>query len=51
MVTTGISTASFFDTLMLEDAPALFRKWGEGAAEHRRENRECGVLSEQLLRV
>ncbi len=34
MVTTGISTASFFDTLMLEDAPALFRKWGVRNAEY-----------------
>ncbi len=34
MVTTGISTASFFDTLMLEDAPALFRQWGVQYAEY-----------------
>ncbi len=34
MVTTGISTASFFDTLMLEDAPALFRQWGVKNAEY-----------------
>ena len=34
MVTTGISTASFFDTLMLEDAPALLRQWGVNHAEY-----------------
>lgn len=34
MVTTGISTASFFDTLMLEDAPALLRQWGVANAEY-----------------
>lgn len=34
MVITGISTASFFDTLMLEDAPALFRQWGVQNAEY-----------------
>ena len=34
MVITGISTASFFDTLMLEDAPALFRQWGVRNAEY-----------------
>ena len=34
MVITGISTASFFDTLMLEDAPALLRKWGVKNAEY-----------------
>ncbi len=34
MVRTGISTASFFDTLMLEDAPALFRSWGVRYAEY-----------------
>ncbi len=34
MVKTGISTASFFDTLMLEDAPALFRQWGVRNAEY-----------------
>lgn len=34
MVITGISTASFFDTLMLEDAPALFRRWGVRNAEY-----------------
>lgn len=34
MVATGISTASFFDTLMLEDAPALFRQWGVNCAEY-----------------
>ena len=34
MIITGISTASFFDTLMLEDAPALFRQWGIKTAEY-----------------
>lgn len=34
MVKTGISTASFFDTLMLEDAPALFRRWNVNNAEY-----------------
>ena len=34
MVNTGISTASFFDRLMLEDAPALFRQWGVRFAEY-----------------
>lgn len=34
MVVTGISTASFFDTLMLEDAPALLRQWGVFNAEY-----------------
>ena len=34
MIRTGISTASFFDTLMLEDAPALFQKWGVRYAEY-----------------
>ena len=34
MVATGISTASFFDTLMLEDAPALFRQWDVRNAEY-----------------
>ncbi len=34
MIRTGISTASFFDTLMLEDAPALFRQWGITTAEY-----------------
>ena len=34
MVITGISTASFFDTLMLEDAPSLFREWGVRNAEY-----------------
>lgn len=34
MVNTGISTASFFDTLMVEDAPALFRQWGVKYAEY-----------------
>ena len=34
MVVTGISTASFFDTLMLEDAPALLRQWGVHYAEY-----------------
>lgn len=34
MVATGISTASFFDKLMLEDAPALFRQWGVENAEY-----------------
>ena len=34
MVITGISTASFFDTLMLEDAPALLRHWGIQYAEY-----------------
>ncbi|MBQ2201155.1 MAG: sugar phosphate isomerase/epimerase [Clostridia bacterium] len=34
MVITGISTASFFDTLMLEDAPALLRTWGVKNAEY-----------------
>ncbi len=34
MITTGISTASFFDTLMLEDAPALFRQWNVKTAEY-----------------
>ena len=34
MIQTGISTASFFDTLMLEDAPALFHKWGVRFAEY-----------------
>lgn len=34
MTDIGISTASFFDTLMLEDAPALFRKWGVRNAEY-----------------
>ena len=34
MVATGISTASFFDKLMLEDAPALFRQWGVRNAEY-----------------
>ena len=34
MVATGISTASFFDTLMLEDAPALFRQWGVRNVEY-----------------
>ena len=34
MVNVGISTASFFDTLMLEDAPALFRQWGVRHAEY-----------------
>ena len=33
MVITGISTASFFDKLMLEDAPELFRQWGVKNAE------------------
>ncbi len=34
MVNIGISTASFFDKLMLEDAPALFRDWGVRYAEY-----------------
>lgn len=34
MVVTGISTASFFDKLMLEDVPALFRQWGVRNAEY-----------------
>ena len=34
MVTAGISTASFFDTLMLEDAPALLQQWGVKYAEY-----------------
>ncbi len=34
MVKTGISTASFFDKLMLEDAPALFGRWGVKYAEY-----------------
>ena len=34
MVKTGISTASFFDKLMLEDAPELFRRWGVVNAEY-----------------
>ena len=34
MVRIGISTASFFDKLMLEDAPALFRQWGVTCAEY-----------------
>ena len=34
MVKTGISTASFFDTLMLEDAPGLFSRWGVKYAEY-----------------
>lgn len=34
MVTAGISTASFFDTLMVEDAPKLFREWGVRYAEY-----------------
>lgn len=34
MVSVGISTASFFDTLMLEDAPALFSRWGVKTAEY-----------------
>ena len=34
MVKTGISTASFFDTLMLEDAPALLSSWGVCCAEY-----------------
>ena len=34
MVKTGISTASFFDTLMIEDAPALFQTWGIRYAEY-----------------
>lgn len=34
MIRTGISTASFFDKLMLEDAPALFQKWGVHCAEY-----------------
>ncbi len=34
MVHTGISTASFFDTLMLEDAPSLFRQWNVRYAEY-----------------
>jgi sugar phosphate isomerase/epimerase len=34
MVKTGISTASFFDTLMLEDAPRLLSEWGVRYAEY-----------------
>ncbi|MBR3037528.1 MAG: sugar phosphate isomerase/epimerase [Clostridia bacterium] len=34
MVKTGISTASFFDKLMLEDAPELFHRWGVVHAEY-----------------
>ena len=34
MVKTGISTASFFDELMLEDAPALLHAWGVRYAEY-----------------
>ncbi len=34
MIATGLSTASFFDTLMLEDAPALLQKWGIHTAEY-----------------
>ena len=34
MVKIGISTASFFDTLMLEDVPALFSSWGVHCAEY-----------------
>ena len=34
MVKIGISTASFFDTLMIEDAPALFQTWGVRYAEY-----------------
>ena len=34
MVKTGISTASFFDKLMLEDAPALLSAWGVRYAEY-----------------
>jgi len=34
MVKTGISTASFFDTLMLEDAPELFHDWNVRYAEY-----------------
>jgi len=34
MIRTGISTASFFDTLMLEDAPALLKTWGIRYAEY-----------------
>ena len=34
MIRTGISTASFFDTLMLEDAPALLKSWGVRYAEY-----------------
>lgn len=34
MVKTGISTASFFDKLMLENAPALLSAWGVRYAEY-----------------
>ena len=34
MVKTGISTASFFDTLMNEDAPALLSAWGVRCVEY-----------------
>lgn len=34
MVKTGISTASFFDTLMLEDVPALLQSWDVHCAEY-----------------
>ncbi len=34
MIATGLSTASFFDTLMLENAPALLRSWGIFTAEY-----------------
>ena len=34
MVKTGISTASFFDKLMLEDVPGLFSAWGVQRAEY-----------------
>lgn len=34
MVKTGISTASFFDKLMLENVPALFSAWGVRCAEY-----------------
>ena len=34
MIPVGISTASFFDTLMIEDAPALLRQWGADCVEY-----------------
>ena len=34
MVRVGLSTASFFDKVMVEDAPALLRQWGVFTAEY-----------------
>ena len=34
MIATGLSTASFFDRLMVEDAPALLQKWGIFTVEY-----------------